>query len=168
MSWWASGGALGAVPIARHPDPEAQGPQGHGRARPARDRGPLGRRASIGVWVALFGLALILFLVRPTAAREQARHLFAGCGAVALLQFAAFASPLSPWRALGDNHLLHHAFLWFYHGARASALPLLLFASPGSPSTTRRGGGGGPCTRRKACSGSCSCCSCSFPSPSSC
>ena len=89
-------------------------------------RPPLAVRINMGVWFALLQTALVLWGVNRFVQQPHRRGwTFAAvytmlAGMEILLGYVTF----TPWKWLGTNHLVHHAWLWFNFGIRALAWSL--------------------------------------------
>jgi predicted acylesterase/phospholipase RssA/ABC-type phosphate/phosphonate transport system substrate-binding protein len=133
-----SGGAVNALPVAMGLTRTAAGREEFRRVWPKLDQRVIIRpsmlvRAMSGLWLALLEAGILLMLVRWLAASPE-RHApvyFSLLMLLTALQGAMAALPFTPWRALGDNHVVHHIWLWFDIAIRASALPLFIFALAG-------------------------------------
>lgn len=145
-----SGGAVNALPVAMGLTRTAAGREEFRRVWPKLDQRVIIRpsmlvRAMSGLWLALLEAGILLMLVRWLAASPE-RHApvyFSLLMLLTALQGAMAALPFTPWRALGDNHVVHHIWLWFDIAIRASALPLFIFALAGyvlQRRLSRRGG----------------------------
>lgn len=128
-----SGGAINALPIALGSTSTPEGQQTFEQVWQELDQRQIVRpsfriRWNIGIWAALAQTALILAIVRKFVDRPRRPWVFAWL-------FVAFGGvevvlgylQLSPWSLLGQNHLVHHAWLWITFGIRASAWWLLGF-----------------------------------------
>jgi len=91
-------------------------------------RPPLAERVLMGLWFALLQTAIVLGLVRWFV-QDANRRGWAFAAIYTLLAgiellLGYFAPP--PWQLLGTNHVLHHIWLWFSFGVKASAWFLFL------------------------------------------
>ncbi len=86
-------------------------------------RPPLMIRINMGLWFALLQTAIVIGLVRWRIKDENRR----GWAFAAIYTFLAGIEVLlgyfapTPWALLGTNHVLHHIWLWFSFGVKASA-----------------------------------------------
>ena len=133
-----SGGAVNALPVAMGLTRTAAGREEFSRVWPKLDQRVIIRpsllvRAMSGLWLALLEAGILLMLVRWLSSGQE-RHApvyFSLLMLLTAVQGAMDALPFTPWRALGDNHVVHHIWLWFDIAIRASALPLFIFALAG-------------------------------------
>jgi predicted acylesterase/phospholipase RssA/ABC-type phosphate/phosphonate transport system substrate-binding protein len=133
-----SGGAVNALPVAMGITRTAAGRDELKRVWPKLDQRVILRpstpvRAMSGLWLTLLEAGILLILVRYLAASPEshAPAYFKTLIALSAVQWALIALPVTPWRVLGDNHIIHHIWLWFDIAMRASTLPLFIFALSG-------------------------------------
>ncbi len=133
-----SGGAVNALPVAMGVTKTAAGREELKRVWSKLDQRVILRpsglvRAMSGLWLVLLEAGLLLMLVRwlCSSADNHAPLYFRLLIAMAVLQGALAAVPVTPWKALGENHIIHHVWLWFDIAIRASIFPLFLFALGG-------------------------------------
>lgn len=133
-----SGGAVNALPVAMGITRTAAGREELKRVWPKLDQRVILRpstpvRAMSGLWLALLETGILLILVRFLAASTEshAPAYFKMLTALSAFQAALITLPMSPWRMLGDNHVIHHIWLWLDIAMRTSALPLFIFAAGG-------------------------------------
>ncbi|HBC75376.1 MAG TPA: hypothetical protein DC017_11120 [Candidatus Wallbacteria bacterium] len=133
-----SGGAVNALPVAMGLTRTAAGREEFKHVWPKLDQRVIIRpsllvRAMSGLWLALLEAGVLLMLVRWLAASPE-RHAPVYFSLLMLLttfQGVMVSLPFTPWRFLGDNHVIHHIWLWFDIAIRVSALPLFIFALAG-------------------------------------
>ncbi len=126
-----SGGAINAVPAAMG---MFATPEGRSRVErlwrglDQRDivRVSRGGRLIHGIWVALVGYALASFLARRLGGQSQPLLLGASLVALGAATLWIGYSAWSPWAWLGENHTLHHLFLFASVGAHWSGWTLSL------------------------------------------
>ncbi len=130
-----SGGAINAVPMALGITAEKAGRDDLRAVWATLDQRELIRpswrvRGNIGLWCALFQLAVLMVLARLVRLRAERRAWFVAAGLAVLtaVEIALGYLHLSPWRWLGENHFWHHAWLWVGFGIRASAWTLLVLS----------------------------------------
>ncbi len=133
-----SGGAVNALPVAMGVTKTAAGREELKRVWSKLDQRVILRpsglvRAMSGLWLVLLEAGLLLMLVRwlCSSADNHAPLYFRLLIAMAVFQGALAAVPVTPWKALGENHIIHHVWLWFDIAIRASIFPLFLFALGG-------------------------------------
>ncbi len=128
-----SGGAINALPVALGASGTEPGRAAFRKAWMGLDQraivcpAPL-VRTNIGLWFALAQTALVLWWVKRRHAadprsRARARSLAFLC--LGATEIALGYLPITPWRFLGTNHLMHHGWLWCTFGIHWSAWCLL-------------------------------------------
>ncbi len=126
-----SGGAINSLPVALGVSGSAEGRQAFYDTWTELNqceiiRPPLAVRINMGLWFALLQTALIIWVVRWRV-RDENRRGWAFAAIYTLLAGAeillGYVAP-PPWRWLGMNHVLHHLWLWFSFGVKASAWSL--------------------------------------------
>ena len=89
-------------------------------------RPPLAVRINMGLWFALLQTALVIWVVKWRV-RDENRRGWAFAAIYTTLAgmeiLLGYVAP-PPWRLLGTNHVLHHIWLWFSFGVKASAWSL--------------------------------------------
>ncbi len=130
-----SGGAVNALPVAMGVTKTAAGRDELKRVWSKLDQRMILRpsglvRAMSGLWLVLLEAGLLLMLVRWMCSSHESHApvYFRLLIALTLFQGALVAVPVTPWKSLGDNHIIHHIWLWFDIAIRASIFPLFLFA----------------------------------------
>jgi len=130
-----SGGAINALPVAMAITADQSGRDDLRRVWTTLDQRELilpswRVRGNIGLWCALFQLAVLMLAARMLRVRSERRAWFVAAGLAVLtgLEIALGYLELRPWGVLGENHFWHHAWLWLSFGIRASAWTLLLLA----------------------------------------
>jgi predicted acylesterase/phospholipase RssA len=126
-----SGGAINSLPVALRISGTPAGQQAFRDTWCELDQRDIVRpsllvRANLGLWIALLQTALVIRLVRWRV-RDPAKRgrAFATTYTVlAAIEILIGYLPVSPWRLLGTNHILHHAWLWLSLGIRFSAWSL--------------------------------------------
>lgn len=90
-------------------------------------RPPLLVRVNMGLWFALLQTAFVIGVVRRWVADADRRGWFFAVIYTVLAGLEVLAGYVAPppWRLLGTNHILHHIWLWFSFGVKASAWSLL-------------------------------------------
>lgn len=133
-----SGGAVNALPVAMGITRTAAGREELKRVWPKLDQRIILRpstsvRAMSGLWLALLEAGILLILVRCIAASPESHAPAYFKMIIILSAFQGFmiAMPINPWRALGNNHIIHHIWLWLDIAMRASTIPLFIFAVGG-------------------------------------
>ncbi len=133
-----SGGAVNSLPVSMGLTRTASGRDELKRVWLKLDQRVIIRpsalvRAMSGLWLAMLEAGALLMFVRLfISSREHHAPLyFTLLALVTLAQTALVVLPLSPWRFLGPNHVIHHVWLWFDIAVRSSALPLLISAAAG-------------------------------------
>jgi len=133
-----SGGAINALPIAMG---ITATPEGREEFRDVwlhldqRDivRPSIRSRINFGLWFGLLQVGGVLLFSSLFVRREERRAAFAAMALVGLAGFELLIwfLPFSPWRYLGENHFVHHAWLWSTFGIRSSVLFLLALGLAG-------------------------------------
>ena len=129
-----SGGAINALPVALGISSSPQGRRAFGDVWAELDQRQIVQpsllvRMNIGVWFMLVQIACALWLVRRRVSgrRRQRRSLVSilvGLGLAELL--LVYVPP--PWTLMGNNHLVHHAWLWLSFGLPTAAWTSLAVA----------------------------------------
>jgi hypothetical protein len=85
-------------------------------------------RINMGIWFAALQTALVIWIVRRYVPDLKKRgEAFAMVYTVlAAIEVCLGYFPIYPWSMLGENHVLHHLWLWLSFGVRASAWALLV------------------------------------------
>lgn len=128
-----SGGAINSVPVAMGISSSDVGRKGFGETWRSLDQRaivhlPRLMRINIGIWFAALQTAIVIWLVRRYVPDLKKR------GAAFAMVYTVLAAievclgyiPIHPWSMLGENHVLHHIWLWLSFGVRASAWALLV------------------------------------------
>ncbi len=127
-----SGGAINSLPIALGISATKEGQQALTETWTELNqceiiRPPLLVRINMGLWFALLQTAIVIGLVKWRV-KDQSRQGWVFAASYTALAGAevimGYAAP-PPWSLLGTNHVLHHAWLWFSFGVKASAWFLL-------------------------------------------
>jgi len=126
-----SGGAINSLPIAMGITRTEQGRQALRDTWCGLDQRNIVRpsllmRANMGLWFALVQTSFVVWGVRRLVRQSDRRgRVFAVVYTVlAGVEILIGYLPGLPWCWLGSNHLVHHAWLWFSFGMRASAWTL--------------------------------------------
>ncbi|HEV3003668.1 MAG TPA: patatin-like phospholipase family protein, partial [Pirellulales bacterium] len=129
-----SGGAINALAIALGTSSTAEGREQLKDAWRSLDQREIVRpsklvRGNMGLWFVCIQATVVLWAVRKYVARPDRRAWTAVWTLLALaaVQLAMGRAGYSPWRWLGDHHLLHHAWLWSTFGVERAGV-FLLFA----------------------------------------
>jgi predicted acylesterase/phospholipase RssA len=127
-----SGGAINSLPIALGVSKTKEGRQSFRETWRALDQRDIVRpsrliRLNMGVWFALLQLPILVRIVRRLTPdpKRRAGRLAVVCLIAGSVEFFLAHPPGSPWSWLGENHLLHHAWLWLGFGLEAAAWSLL-------------------------------------------
>ena len=128
-----SGGAINALPVALGASTTEPGRAAFRAAWMGLDQRAIVRpaplvRANIGLWFALLQTVLVLWWVKrrwPNDANRRARARSRALLFLGITEIALGCLPFTPWRFLGTNHVLHHAWLWCTFGVDWSAWALL-------------------------------------------
>jgi predicted acylesterase/phospholipase RssA/ABC-type phosphate/phosphonate transport system substrate-binding protein len=128
-----SGGAINAVPVAMGVSRTEVGRKGFRDTWLKLDQRdivllPRLMRINMGVWFAALQTAIVIWIVRHYVSDLKKRgEAFAVIFTVlAATEVCLGYFPIQPWSMLGENHVLHHIWLWLSFGVRASAWALLL------------------------------------------
>lgn len=126
-----SGGAINSLPVAMRISSTTAGQQAFAETWQQLDqrdivRPPLLVRANLGLWIALLQTAAVVWFVRWRVhdPGKRGRAFAVTFTALAGIEILIGYLPVSPWRLLGTNHVLHHAWLWLSLGIRFSAWSL--------------------------------------------
>lgn len=127
-----SGGAINSLPIALGVTRSDEGRKDFLDVWQKLDQRKIVRpakivRGNIGLWFALAQMGIVLWILRRYVTKPEKRGwvfggIFAG---LASFEIVLRYLELAPWGWLGDNHLLHHAWLWMSFGIGASAWSVL-------------------------------------------
>lgn len=133
-----SGGAINALPIALGITASPEGRADFRGVWESLDQQEIVRpsklvRWNIGLWFVTIQASLVLWLVRRRVAAPERRT-----GVIAKI-FIILAIPQilvglmrwAPWRLLGDNHMLHHVWLWGMFGVGWSGWCMLVLGTTG-------------------------------------
>jgi len=127
-----SGGAINALPMALGVTRTAEGRDDFLNVWTRLDQRKIVRpalmvRGNIGLWFALFQVAVALWIMRRFVRQPERRGWLFGCLLTGLAVFEIVIQflDLAPWDWLGHNHWLHHAWLWMSFGIGASAWSVL-------------------------------------------
>jgi predicted acylesterase/phospholipase RssA/ABC-type phosphate/phosphonate transport system substrate-binding protein len=127
-----SGGAINALPIALGITRMPEGRDDFLNVWTRLDQRKIVRpalvvRGNIGLWFALLQTAVVLWIMRRWVKEPRRRAwVFGGLFAVlAALEIVIRFLDVAPWSWLGENHWLHHGWLWMSFGIGASAWSVL-------------------------------------------
>ncbi len=158
-----SGGAINAIPVALGVSKSSEGQADFAEVWKGIDQRevispPRLNQALLGIWFGLVELLILVGLIRWLV-RSQILRGWILCGTFTMLGLAQIILeyfPLSPWSALGENHIWHHLWLVLSFGSRESAwfvLALGLFGLGVQFLLRRRGYEGIPLLSRHASRG---------------
>ena len=132
-----SGGAINALPVALGITASADGRRDFERVWTGLDQREIilfapALRFSIGVWLGLFRIVLLVALLKVLVRRRAVRAWWLGGLLVAsgVLEGILQLRLDVPWDWLGEDHRIHHAWLWFGQGHDVS-VALLAAAGAG-------------------------------------
>ncbi len=125
-----SGGAINAVPIAMGVSTTATGRKAFASTWLSLDQRQIVSpswlvRANMGIWFALLQILLVCFTVGFFT--QRLRTIALVLISLAIVELLLNQTSI-PWHWLGDNHLIHHLWLWLGLGANLSAVCLLFLA----------------------------------------
>jgi predicted acylesterase/phospholipase RssA len=127
-----SGGAINALPIAMGITATPEGRETFRNVWMNLDQRDIVRpstrsRINFGIWFGFLQVGGVLLLATWFVRREELRGVFAAAALVVLacIELVIWFLPFTPWRFMGSNHLVHHAWLWCTFGIRSSVLFLL-------------------------------------------
>ena len=85
-------------------------------------------RINMGIWFAALQTAIVIWLVRRYVPdlKKRGKAFAVVYTALAAIEVCLGYFPIHPWSMLGENHVLHHIWLWLSFGVRASAWALLV------------------------------------------
>ncbi len=133
-----SGGAVNALPVALGITQTQKGREELKKVWTRLDQRmilqpPILVRVISGLWLAMLEAGTLLIIVRrfSSSSEKHASLYFIILMFTALLEIVFTALPFTPWKFLGNNHIIHHIWLFFDIAMRASAFPLLLFSLAG-------------------------------------
>ncbi len=126
-----SGGAINSLPVALGITDSQEGRQAFRDTWCSLNqceivRPPLMIRINTGLWFALLQTAVVIWIVTWRVRDENRRGwafaaVYTGLAGIEVL--LGYVAP-PPWSLLGTNHVLHHIWLWFSFGVKASAWSL--------------------------------------------
>lgn len=123
-----SGGAINSLPIALGISTTPEGRDDFLDVWARLDQRKIVRpslivRANVSLWFALIQSAVVLWIVRRTVPRPEMRGWVFGSlfAVMAAIEIVIGSLDIAPWSLLGENHLLHHGWLWLTFGIRGSA-----------------------------------------------
>lgn len=123
-----SGGAINSVPIALGVTGTPEGRDDFLTVWSRLDQRKIVRpslivRANIGLWFAILQAAVVTWIMQRFVKQPQRRAwVFGGLfAALAAVEIVLGYLDRSPWSWLGENHWLHHSWLWMTFGVAASA-----------------------------------------------
>jgi predicted acylesterase/phospholipase RssA len=128
-----SGGAINSVPVAMGISSSEVGREGFRKTWRSLDQREIVRlprlmRINMGIWFAALQTAIVIWLVRGYVPdlTKRGRAFAVVYTALAAIEVCLGYFPIHPWSMLGENHVLHHIWLWLSFGVRASAWALLV------------------------------------------
>ncbi|MBA61128.1 MAG: hypothetical protein CMJ76_02070 [Planctomycetaceae bacterium] len=127
-----SGGALNAVPVSMNVSGYPQGQQVLQDVWQSLDQREIilpsiSVRVNAGIWFAFLQMTLIYLFGRLVRRRYDTRlkFFYRSCLLIGAVELALCIIPFTPWGLLGQNHLLHHLWLWCRIGAEYTAITML-------------------------------------------
>jgi predicted acylesterase/phospholipase RssA/ABC-type phosphate/phosphonate transport system substrate-binding protein len=133
-----SGGAINALPIALGVTRHAEGRTDFRHVWESLDQKEIVRppgliRWNMGLWFVALQASVVLWIARRLVADPPRRTIAASLMFIALAapQLGLAHIPWTPWRSLGTNHMLHHAWLWGSFGVKWSAWCMVFLGCAG-------------------------------------